>query len=262
MTLAADPETAKAPPVFGPTALANPGVYLPLGLSALAWATLALLTEAGIPLALCTSGSGSIGSGLASAIAVEWFYLSPGQLVIEWLLMVAAMMAPLAAPHLVIISAQSFPDRRLPLTLAALGGYVVVWAMIGPLFIGVMILLRAASAATGAGALAPVIAFGIAVIWCFAWQRQRALRRCHAVPVLYGRDGAATRAAALYGLRLGLLCAVVCAPAMAAPMLAGQGLLPMALITHVLLQERMHLRPRPAFTAVSLALIGAMAAAL
>ena len=231
-----------------------------LSLSALCWATLAILAQRGDHLALCLTPPATLIDGVMAGLSAQLYQLSPLGLAAEWALMIGAMMLPLAVPHLSIFQARLYRRMQQPALAAALAGFVLVWLGIGFVAVPLMLVLRAVAGVDGWGWLVPVLAYSAAILWCFATPRQRAFRQCHAVPVVCGNGPAVYRTAFGYGLRLGSRCSITCGLAMAAPMLSGQGILAMALVTHVLLTERLSHRTTPWQTVVPLGLIGVMAA--
>ncbi|MBY5974188.1 DUF2182 domain-containing protein [Ferrimonas balearica] len=251
--------TRRAAAPLAPPALrvvSNPAVPWCLGLSAISWLALWALSLGGGTLMLCLTAPQVSLDGIRRALAATLFVASPAALALEWLLMVLAMMLPLALPHLGIFCARLYRDMRLAALGAALAGYLGIWMLVGLATVPLMLLLHALTATEGLSLVVPGLAWLMAIGWCYAPARRNALRRCHAVPVMYGRGADVYRGAFRYGIRLGGDCLVSCGFAMAAPMLAGQGIAAMALVTHVLLAERLRHRPTIAQVALPLTLIG------
>ena len=218
-----------------------------------------MLAQSGVQMVLCFSPAQSLVDGFTAGLAAQIYQISPGLLALEWGLMVLAMMLPLTVPHLSVFCARLFRKQQIPALFAALCGFVLIWLAIGLVLIPIMLGLRALAAIEGYETLVILMAYGAAIGWSWSPWRQAAFKRCHWVPVIYGKGWPAMLASGLYGLRLGLLCLATCVFAMIAPMLAGQGVLAMALVTHVLLMERLSHRPRPIHTALPLAMIGVLA---
>ena len=237
----------------------NAAVYWPLGLSIYGWAVLNYLAQGGEELLLCLTLPPSLFDGFLSGLSATLYLISPTALAAEWGLMVLAMMLPMTIPHLSPFCMRLFRNMQLGAVLAALGGFVLVWLAIGLFAVPLMLVLRAVAFVDGMAWFVPAFAYGLAILWSYSALRQKMFRRCHVVPVVCGQGGAVYRAALGYGVRLGGYCGATCGFAMAAPMLSGQGILAMALVTHVLLKERLSHRVTPAQTAVPLALIGSMA---
>ncbi len=229
-------------------------------LSAAGWMVLGYLSTSGDGLALCLSAPATLIDGFLSGLSAQMFAISPALLVGEWVLMILAMMVPLAVPHLTIFCARLYRPMQRPALAAALAGFLLVWGAVGIVVIPLMVALRAVAIIEGFAWVVPLLAYGAAIWWSYAPARLWAYRRCHVVPVVYGKGRDVYWAAFAYGLRLGGWCSLTCGLAMAAPMLSGQGILAMALVTHVLLKERLSYRVTPAQTAVPLVLIGVMTA--
>ncbi len=270
MTLV-DTKTAPRPPARGAAqVLRQPGrsgfpmraraALWCLPAAAVGWVGLALLAKSDLGLALCL-GAPTQGwvAGFSSALDYQLFAAAPVWLAGEWALMVLAMMVPLALPHLAVFRNRLFRRDQDAATCAALAGFILIWMLMGIVAVPAMLGLHALAMLPGMGWAVPVSAYAIAIAWCFAGVRLRAFRRCHAVPVLHGTGKPVRRGAARYGMRLGGHCVGTCGFAMVAPMLAGQGLIAMALVTHVLLVERLAHRPAVGMTALPLALLGTAA---
>jgi predicted metal-binding membrane protein len=233
----------------------NPGLSLPLGLAALAWLVLAGLWQAEGSLALCLSGAGGVSAQLREALAAQWALLDGAALAGTWAVMCLAMMLPIATSHLSVATAKSLPRARWPVLGGALLGYLAVWLALGLPYAGLFLGASALHGLVGAPLVAGLV-YGLAILWSICPARARLLRRCHPVPAFFGGRAAQSSGAARWGGALGLRCAGVCFPAMAAPMLTGQGLLGMVLVTHVLLVERRAAIPSARLSAYPLAVLG------
>ncbi len=234
--------------------------FWPLLVSAFAWATLIFMARGGASLELCLNPSASLAKDFLTGLKLQLFQVSPWALVKEWGLMVLAMMLPLAVPHLSIFCARLYRPMQRRAMVAVLSGFVAIWLVIGLFAVPLMLALRALASVQGLAWVVPVLAYGAAILWSLSPTRQKVLRRCHMVPVICGQGYAVYHAAFRFGVRLGVLCGTTCGLAMAAPMLSGQGILAMALITHVLLTERLAHQALMAQTAMPLAFVGLMAA--
>ncbi len=210
-------------------------------------------------LAICFGSGQLIAHKFLSAFRAEIYYTGFGRPAVEWFLMVAAMMLPIIAPHLVLLRARIFRSQQTKAILAVIAGYMVVWCLIGvPLYL-ILIAFRASVALFDAHSIAPLLMYLFAIGWVWMPQRQRALNRCHRPPVLAGPTGQIVQTAGHYGLRLGRDCAVVCLPAMVAPMFAGQPLVMMFIVTHALLAERILQQPhnnRPSWIVAFVCMLG------
>jgi predicted metal-binding integral membrane protein DUF2182 len=245
----------EAPSLLQSKAIQNPGVIWPLLLSALGWLVLALFSGRSGGLELCLG----VGSGTFERVRASFdlglFLANPVRLAAEWAAMVAAMMLPVIVPHLSILCARTHPAFKRQVLVAALAGYLGIWLLLGVPLVPILLLTHAVGEVISWPILLPVLAYGAAAIWLFVPIRCAALRRCHRVPIFYGGSTAQQRGAFTYGMRLGGVCAVICLPAMAAPMLSGQGLMAMFLVTQVLLSERLTPSPRAAVFVVPMGLI-------
>lgn len=258
MTSQAAARHVRRVPIFRRDMLANPGLSLPLGLALVAWTVLAGLSRLDVGMPLCLGAGNGFGAQVRSAIGAQWALLDPWW-VVGWGAMVLAMMLPIAASHLSIAVAKTMPRYRWPVLCAAMTGYLVAWMLLGVPYVALFV-LNAAVESLSVWPVVPLVTYGAAIAWSMTPQRRRALRRCHPVPVFFGEGRAQARAAGLWGARLAGYCASVCFLAMAAPMLSGQGLTGMLIVTHVLLAERRALRPEPVQTALPLGflLVGAL----
>ena len=100
---------------------------------------------------------------------------------LNWLLMLAAMMAPVLIQPIQFIRGQGLARRRTRGTLLFLGGYSAVW------MVGGALLLSTAASVRSAG-LAPVTPAAAVLAFAMVWQcspaKQICLNRCHARPAL------------------------------------------------------------------------------
>lgn len=235
MTLVTSHPQGRGVPFLRRAALRNPGVLWPGLLTLAGWVGLAALAGSAGGLALCL---GVGGAAVWTSIDAAIYYAEPGRLALEWAAMVAAMMAPLALVSLAPLAARTAPAAKTVVSVAALLGYGSVWLVMGLIAVPVILVLKSGLEASGLTALAYVPA----ILWAGMSARQRWLTALHRVPLFYG--GYLASDAARYGARFGFGCAITCLPIMAAPMVAGQGLLGMALVTHLLLSERTSPAPR------------------
>lgn len=148
----------------------------------------------------------------------------------------------------------SLSSRELRASLTSMAGYVGVWVLLGLPYLW-MFLLAAAMESITVWPVVPLGIYGVAIVWSFSRLRQKALRRCHPVPALFGNGTDHAKAAGVWGMRLAFYCATVCFFAMSAPMLSGQGLVGMMIAIHVLLTERRTLRSTPRQVAIPLVLL-------
>lgn len=146
----------------------------------------------------------------------------------QWAVMLAAMMGPVVVAPLQVLRARSFRRRRGRTTALFVVGYGGVWMAAG----------------VGLGVLGPMVglaaAVGMAVVWqCSPW-KQVCLNRCHRLPetAAFGRaaDVDALRAGAAHGG----WCVGSCWALMVVPMLLPAGhLAGMAAVGVVMVSERL-----------------------
>lgn len=150
----------------------------------------------------------------------------------RWMVMVAAMMLPVVAPHARRIALRSLWPRRHRSMAAFLLGYLAVWAVLGTVVVaGLAARTRHPPATT------VVVVLVAAAAWQVSAPRRRVLRRCEAPrpSALWGWP--ADRDAMVTGGRAGLRCTVTCGPAMLA-MAVSHSVWLMAGLLVLLLTER------------------------
>lgn len=157
---------------------------------------------------------------------------------LSWLAMLMAMMAPLLAQPIAHLRRRSLPRRRLPAIALFVAGYVAVWLAAG-------IALTALALALGTGAPAFTIAVLLALAWQAAPFKQLCLNRCHRLPRLSAFGLEADADALRYGVSHGMWCIGACWALMLLPLAAGSAhVAAMAAVTLLLLVER-HRPARP-----------------
>jgi hypothetical protein len=187
-----------------------------LGAAAVAWVVLTLVRRGGgaVPT------HASHGTGLADAGVVDPWSLA---WVTGWLLMVVAMMWPLAVPTVGAVHRSTFPAWRTRLDVVCIATVTVLWLVVG---------LAGASAArlldVGPHSVRWQVAFAcLALVLFGSARRRRLLERCLRLPAIApgGRRGLLTAARA--GVLSWRRCAVLCGPLMLA-MTVGHSLVLMA----------------------------------
>jgi len=161
----------------------------------------------------------------------------PTQLVLAWLLMLAAMMPPLLArpvEHLWFGGAAERRSRAVGLFIIA---YVAVWTLAGVLLMASAVAIEVLGSAAGVPALA---ATGfVAFIWQTTPLKQAALNLCHLRPRISPSGLAADRDCLKYGLSTALACVGACWALMLVPLvLHRHDCLIMAIISAILVFER------------------------
>jgi len=206
--------------------------YWSLGLSALAW----------LPLTVVTMGSdrphqhltatavGSVGSWSAS-----W-----GHPLLAWSLMVVAMMPPLAIAPLRVTASRSLWARRDRAVACFMFGFLGLWLLTGTAAVGFAALATHVVSQTG---LLAATGFGIAAAWQLTPAKARAIVACHATAPLSLSGWRADLDCVRYGWRIGKSCLVSCWAMMTACVLAGHGLVAAVCIGVVAISERTAFRP-------------------
>jgi predicted metal-binding membrane protein len=163
------------------------------------------------------------------------------QEVAEWLLMVIAMMLPLACGSLRLTALASLWCRRD----RALAGFVV--GFLGPwLFTGILVaamdlqLSRLASA--DAIPLLTCAALGCAAIWQLGPVKRRALVNCHQLLPLAPRGWRADRDCLRFGWTIGKACLTSCCLLMLACVISGHQFWTMLCVAGIGIAERFHPR--------------------
>lgn len=199
-----------------------------LALSGLAWVWLAARTASAADPA---SGTHAVHQPLASADAVV---ASVAAGLVDWSLMVVAMMVPLVAASVRMVAARSLWRRRHRAVITFLSSYVLVWSVVGWAALALVTLWL--------GSVASPVPVTVALLLAAAWQttsaKQRALMACHRSAPLAPHGWRATRDCAHYGLLAGLRCAASCWAMMLACALAHHSVLVMAVASGVGWAER------------------------
>lgn len=150
--------------------------------------------------------------------------LDAGRGLLVWVLMVVAMMLPLAVPGIRYV-ARMVPRRgRVAATSTFAGAYVVAWLPLGVLTLG----LHGRTAATW-----PVVAaaFLLAAAWELAPAKRTALLRCHRHQVVRARQPARRHSCWAFGMRRGAWCVATCGPAMVALAVTAHAVVPLLVVT-------------------------------
>jgi predicted metal-binding membrane protein len=156
---------------------------------------------------------------------------------VDWLLMLAAMMAPVIIQPIQFVRGSGLVRRRTRSTFLFVAGYAAVW-----MFAGALLLLLVA--ALGASGLSPYVSveavFLIALIWQCSPAKQVCLNRCHALRALAAFGRAADVDALSFGATQGVWCAGSCWAWMLLPLLLSRGhILAMSAVAILILCERL-----------------------
>ena len=126
----------------------------------------------------------------------------------QWLLMVVAMMVPLAAGAIRTTAARSLWRRRHRAIAAFLAGYLAPWAIAGIVVsIGVTLWMPSNSRAI---ATTTAVALAIAALWQTSPTKRRALMACHGTRPLAPAGWIAVRDGLRYGASIGGHCLTSC----------------------------------------------------
>jgi predicted metal-binding membrane protein len=174
-------------------------------------------------------GSTSSVDPTGAATGVGWWLAEWG----GWILMVLAMMLPIAAPHARRVAMRSLWHRRYRAMVSFLFGYLAVWFAVGGVLAAVLVAVG--QPRPGSAVLAAVL-LGAAA-WQVSRPRRRVMRRCGAFRAGAIRGWRAERDCAAGGFRIGLRCTFTCGPVMLA-MAVGHGVILMSSVLVLLLSER------------------------
>jgi hypothetical protein len=173
---------------------------------------------------------------------------------VEWTLMVGAMMLPLVFGHLRVVAARSLWPRRQRGMMAFLCGYSAISLLAGAAILALVPL--ADVVAERVGSPAPIVmGLGLAAAWQLSPLKRRALNACHRTMPLSPRGWPANRDCLRYGWAIGRTCCVSCAGLMLACVLAGHSLPVMVAATAVAGSERVSVRATAWTTSAALALM-------
>ncbi|WP_199084602.1 DUF2182 domain-containing protein [Bosea sp. ASV33] len=195
--------------------------------------------------------AGFCGSEVASALAASpiealgyaFAAYSPSALLLDWLVMLAAMM-PVLLAHPILHVWRSVVPRRRPgaVTLFALG-YLWIWSLAAiPLATAALWL----QLATGGGVAVVAAAVTVALVWSASPWQARAIDRGHRLGRITSLGWRADRDAAVFGVEHGAWCVCACWPWMLVPMTAGNWHVPaMAVAASAILTKRLTRRGSP-----------------
>ena len=135
---------------------------------------------------------------------------------VNWLLMLAAMMAPVLIAPIQFVRASGLARRRTRSTLLFVAGYTAVWIIAGALMLTLAAALRASTLPPYVQVVALLV---IALVWQCSPAKQAALNRCHARPALAAFGRAADTDVLVFGVTQGVMCAASCWAWMVLPLL-------------------------------------------
>lgn len=222
----------------------------------LAWTMLALKVDAGQGLEICFGAEPGTLGAIGAALRAKLAQINPVLVAADWLLMVVAVMLPLALPAIAHVAARSYLHRRMRSLALFTFGFGLIWFLSGGLAVPALLVADAAIDSTGLGRWGGVIGCAVAALWQVTPAKARAVRRCHFRPSVPAVGWTADLGALTYGLGHGWRCLRSCLAVMVPPMLGGQHLLVMAVLAPLLLAERATDRPSFRVSALVLLLLG------
>lgn len=249
-------------PILAPAARAGPyatALIWSLPIAVTCWLLLAALPGLGIASALCLPPAAGTFDSLAANLRAQVALADPLAWSREWLLMVGAMMLPLAIPPLQFVAQQSFARRRRRALALWFVGFVALTALASVVASGTIFLLRGLLASVDGTAWSAAFGYALAAGWQLSETKRRALVLCHLTPPLRPYGIAAVLDAVAFGFGHGWRCSRACLPVMVPAVLAGQSPMEMFVVFAVLLAERSAFRPDRRFmarTAVMLFALG------
>lgn len=167
--------------------------------------------------ALCLSAA-TASEAATIRIEVALAAIQPSALVLAWLAMILAMMAPLLASPLLHVWRRSLARRRVRALALFLFGYAIVWLAAGAMLTTASLVLGSLAQAVATPPL--VLAALVASIWQATPLKQASLNHCHRQPSLAAFGLRADADAFFYGGRSGVWCVGTCWAAMLLPLAA------------------------------------------
>lgn len=199
------------------------------------WGALLLSPREAAATAFCAAEGDRL-AGLAFAARAALAAFDWPSALSHWLLMIGAMMLPMAAMAVRHVAFRSFRHRRGRAMAGFLLGYVSTWLAAGPFYLAAALL---AHLAFGGAILLPLAAsLAVAVAWQASRAKRRALRQCHRTVPLAPSGWRADRACLAFGFAHGRSCLTSCWALMLVPAAAGHHPAPMLLVALLALCER------------------------
>ena len=202
------------------------------------WSSLLVSGAAWIVLTIMTlGGTWRLQSAQATALALWLSQLS------LWLVMVLAMMLPLARWSLRKTAERTLWRRRDRAIGVFVIGYIAPWALLGAIFAAVVISIAGEHIWHGLPWLAAV-GFGVAALWQLTPMRRDASVACYRTMPLAPVGFRADRDCFRFGWNAGTACVLTCWPLMLACVLADHSLPAMVCTTLGTVVERNRYAPR------------------
>jgi predicted metal-binding membrane protein len=182
----------------------------------------------------CPAGMQTMSS--SASLQMQVAISQPGSFATGWVLMLAAMMAPLLIAPVRHVRDRSFSRRRARAIGQFVAAYVAIWIAVG--FILLKLVMAARLVTSGSSFLLAITA--VALIWQFSPIKQRCLNRCHSHPALAAFGLTADLDALRFGVSHGMWCAGSCWALMLLLLVVSRGHLAlMAAVTLWLVAERL-----------------------
>lgn len=193
-----------------------PFVFL---VSALGWgATIALQTGVSFTPLCVALGSDWLTQGKASLEAL-FYFISPGEILISWVIMVVAMMLPLWGDAIFHVWRSNLKKKRFYSVCLFVFGSFAIWVPAVILVLGIMMGVHLL---LGHNALQ--YSFWLILVAVLIWQasplKQYSLNNCHLRPGLAIFGGRWFRHQIWFGARQGIWCVATCGPLMILPFVA------------------------------------------
>jgi hypothetical protein len=139
--------------------------------------------------------------------------------VLQWLLMILAMMLPLLGPPLAHVRRRSFAEARIIASTGFVLGYFSVWLVVVLVVSTVVYFVLPIQSLPVTG-----VSFGVATIWASSSRNAKALALCGATRPLAPGGVTSFLSSCRYGLLIGQACAKSCTPLMVACALTGHSI--------------------------------------
>jgi len=160
------------------------------------------------------------------------FLVAPGGVAVNWLLMLATMMAPVLIQPIQFIRGQGLARRRTRATLLFLSAYSAIWTIAGAALLALAATVHSAGH-TPVIPAAAVLAF--ATFWQCSPAKQVCLNQCHVRPALAAFGRRADTDVVTFGARHAAWCIGSCGGWMLVPLILSGGHFAAMMATAVLI---------------------------
>jgi predicted metal-binding membrane protein len=229
----------------------GPFWFLP-GVALAAWAYLIASDRELLSPRLC--GANGLDALLTFGLPAALTFNSASTIALSWVLMLAAMTAPLLHRPLLQVRVMSFAERRWRGTALFLLGFAATWLLAIALLVLCALALR--TVLNSDPFLPFFLVLGATITWYGTSRRQQSLNRCHAVVALPAFGLAAEWGSIHFGFVNACACIGACWPLMLLPFVAGAEHLYVMAGTTVLMFVQRYGRLRAARTNAPIVLAG------